>query len=885
MTRSGVRRTGVCHPGTCKHEAWGSPGPAWLTAKNMSENSSDSESSCGWTIINHEGSDIETLHSETGEADLPSENSMPFVEDLQPDSPPEAPDACINEDSLSAVENLQSATDEHLLIAEGLSSSGAVSDNSPINAECDNKEGISVDGHCEAVSDDSDIVTLDPPKTDEAGTQGDEEEEEIPEDAAEINDLNMSFSSSSQYTFSQPETVYPSQHSADESSNDEASDDSGPILRRRRSKRSTASVSESENKPTPDHTVLPEPRTPEKTGNNLNKCVILALVIAISMGFGHFYGTVEILERQKFVEKICENDLNDIKDDLVQCQKDQESKIEQKEIVEHLTEDLEGRQDLVRSLEGLMDEIAKENQKLKQKHTELKLEAGDLATSLKTTEVQNGNLALENQHLRESLEKEEQALSSLKEELRKLREQIRNLEEKGRHETVQSESQKLKEHLKERQKIRSFRTQKEALLTEAQFLRKELDNERQITDSLKVELEEISNQRASSVTYDAIKSNEEIEHLKNRLSELENKLNFEQQRSDLWERLYIEAKEQNEKKDSKNPRTPPESNSNDGKSSKQKKKGKSTFFSSVKDTFDAMKNSTKDFVRHHKEKIKQAKEAVKENLKKFSDSVKTTFRHFKDSTRGMFDKNRYRKHADRRREESKEAHTVRREFKPGFEKTFPNKATATEHKYKSSHEAPKTEDFKDESSQPLNNDQKTKSHQQKGCSDVFECARQESISLFNKVLDPVTVEEFHDLMQVYLQEQVDDFRHWKELEQFLSTFFHNGVFIHDQMLFTDFVNDVEDYLEDMKEYQTNTGGVFEDLDDFVYRHFFGSAYSIPYGPRKPEKIPAYKERKQEQKNQARFKREGKWHKHGRANGRHMANVEIELGQLPFDPKY
>ncbi|XP_040198657.1 cell cycle progression protein 1 isoform X2 [Rana temporaria] len=854
----------------------------------MSENSSDSESSCGWTIINQEGSDIETLHSEPGEADLPSEHSATFVEGLQPDSPPEATDTRINEGSLAAVENLQPATEERLLISEALSSSGAVSDNSPRSAECDNKEGISVDGgHCEAVSDDSDIVTLDPPKTNEAGTQGEEEEEEIPEDAAEINDMNMSFSSSSQYTFSQPETVYPSQHSADESSNDEASDDSGPILRRRRSKRSTASVSESENKPTPDHTVLPELRTPAKSGNNLNKCVILALVIAVSMGFGHFYGTVEILERQKFVEKICENGLNDMKDDLVQCQKDQESTIEQKEVVEQLTEDLEERQDLVLSLEGLMDKIAKENQKLKQEHTELKLEAGDLATSLKTTEVQNGNLALENQHLRESLEKEEQALSSLKEELRKLREQIRNLEEKGRHETVQSENQKLKEHLKEeRQKIRSFRTQKEALLSEAQVLRKELDNERQITDSLKVELEEISNRRASSVTYDAIKSNEEIEHFKNRLSELEKKLNFEQQRSDLWERLYIEAKEQNEKKDGKNPRTRPESeNSNDGKSSKQKKKGKSTFFNSVKDTFDAMTNSTKDFVRHHKEKIKQAKEAVKENLKKFSDSVKTTFRQFKDSTKGMFDKNRYRKHADRRREESKEAHTVRREFKPGFEKTFPNKETATEHKYESSQDAPKSEDFKDESTQPLNNDEKTKSHQQKGCSDIFECARQESVSLFNKVLDPVTVEEFHDLLQVYLQEQVGDFRHWKELEQFISQFFQNGVFIHDQMLFTDFVNDVEDYLEDMKEYQTNTGGVFEDLDEYVYRHFFGSAYSNPYGPRKPEKVPVYKERKQEQKNPARYKREGKWHKHGRANGRHMANVEIELGQLPFDPKY
>lgn len=43
--------------------------------------------------------------------------------------------------------------------------------------------------------------------------------------------------------------------------------------------------------------------------------------------------------------------------------------------------------------------------------------------------------------------------------------------------------------------------------------------------------------------------------------------------------------------------------------------------------------------------------------------------------------------------------------------------------------------------------------------------------------------------------------------------------------------------------------------------------------------------KQAQKYHYRNKREGKWHKYGRANGRHMANLEIELGQLPFDPKY
>ncbi|XP_068131589.1 cell cycle progression protein 1 [Hyperolius riggenbachi] len=848
----------------------------------MSENSSDSESSCGWTIINHEGSDIETLHSEAGEADLPSQHCAPFEEGLQPPSPVDLPDTGTDGDTLPPIENTLPVSEDHHLTTQDLPSVRSSTVSNYENTTCDSEEVISGDdGHCETVSDDSDIVTLDTPKPDVSRNQ---EEEDIAADVLENSELNMSFSSSSQYTFSQPETVYPSQHSADESSNDEASDDSGPILRRRRPKRSTVSGSESENRCDPDHPVLPELKPRVKTGNNLNKCIILALVIAISMGFGHFYGTVQILERQKYVEIIHENELNDMKDDLVQCQKEQDSTIDQKEVVDQLTENMEDREDLVLSLEGLMDKIAKENQMLKQKHTEIKLETNDLATSLKTTVRQNINLAHENQHLRDSLEKEEQALSSLKEELRKLREQIRNLEEKGRYETMQSENQKLKEHLKEeRQKIRSFRTQKETLLTEAQYLRKELDNERQITDSLKMELEEISNRRSSSdSTHDAVKSNQEIEHLRSRLSELEKKLNFEQQRSDLWERLYIEAKEQNEKLDGGNSQAHQESDqSNKGKTkTNQKKRGKDTFFNSVKDTFDAMKNSTKEFVRHHKEKIKQAKEAVKENLKKFSDSVKTTFRHFKDSTRNMFDKNRYRKYAERRREDTKEAQTVRREYRPDTEKNYPSKAAFTHHKgSQGDHE---TQEFEDSSTHTLNDNEKI--HKQKGCSGVFECAHQESISLFNKVLDPVRIEEFHDLMQVYLQEQVDDFRHWQELEQFINKFFHEGIFIHDQMLFTDFVNDVEDYLEDMKEYQTNTGGVFEDLDEFVYRHFFGNAYSTPYGPRKPEKIPPHKERKQEA-HQEQYKREGKWNKHGRTNGRHMANFEIELGQLPFDPKY
>ncbi|XP_073443122.1 cell cycle progression protein 1 isoform X2 [Dendrobates tinctorius] len=840
----------------------------------MSGNSSDSESSCGWTIINHEGSDIETLHSDIGPCpNLDLQPSSSFAENMQPDSTDELADVCNKEATVSSVENL-SSTPEDQQRAEELTSynPGTKADGSPVHEDLPGDEGaLGEDSHCEAVSDDSDIFTLETPKVDEVGPN--EEVEEIPEALSGSNDLNMSFSSSSQYTFTQPESVFPSRPSEEDSSTDEASD-SSPILRRRRSRKSISSGLECENRTSVERPITPAPRTFGWMSSNLNKCIILALVMAISMGFGHFYGTIQVLERQRYVEKVHESELNDMKDDLFQCQREQEATIEHKDVFEQLTEDLEEREDMVLSLEDAMDKITKENHILKQKENDLKLETNDLATSLKTSKVQNKNLALENQHLRESLEKEEQALYSLKEELRKLREQIRNLDEKGKNEIILVENQKLKEHLKEeRQKIRDFRTQKENLLNEAQLLKKELDNERTITNSLRVELEEISKRRSSTVSF---KSDHEIENFKDRLSDLERKLNFEQQRSDLWERLYIETKEQNEKLEAGN--------------SKGKTKAKGTFFNSVKDTFDAMKNSTKDFVRHHKEKIKQAKEAVKENLKKFSDSVKNTFRHFKDTTRGMFDKSRNRKHGEWRREETKGARTVRREYKPDTERMYPKKATASHHEYEDPLDQ-RQEQFEGTDSWKSNDEEIIKHYpNKKGCSGVYDCAHQESISLFNKVLDPVRVEEFNDLMQVYLQEQVDNFQHWEELEQFINRFFLNGVFIHDQMLFTDFVRNVEDYLEDMKEYQTSTGAVFEDLDEFVYRHYFGNTYSAPYGPRKPEKVPPYKNaesknRKEEEKQQSRDKQEGKWSKHGRANGRQMANFEIELGQLPFDPKY
>ncbi|NXM77090.1 CCPG1 protein, partial [Serilophus lunatus] len=790
-----------------------------------------------------QGSDIETVTSENGSTNDNQEFvSEEYVSLQEEEQATDVQVQCNSDAETPVVDNTLSGFEETQTVPEG------------------EKEKIPDDGSCVGtISDDSDIVTLEAPKPEE--TQSQEEAPADDEEAQSAEDFNMGSSSSSQYAFSHVETVFPSQASDDESSSDETSDQSGPAVRKRRPRKRLVSSSEPEGGSLPEPELEPprEEQHKRQFSSGLNRCIILALVIAISMGFGHFYGTVQIQKRQQLVTKTRE--LKDMKDDLYQCQQEQGDQVHHK----------------VGSLKG------------------------DLASCLTFTEVekksfdsQKKSLAAENQHLRESLEKEEKALASLQEELRKLRQQIRNLEDKGTStESIVIENQKLREHLEEeKQRNNNFLRQKETLFAEAQMLRRELDKERHVTEALKKELEQLSTRQtpdSANDDDDTLRENQEIETLRGRLVELEKKLNFEQQRSDLWEKLYVEAKDQTEKQ---------EINANGQKKgakgqSKSRKKSKESFFGSVKETFDAMKNSTKEFVRHHKEKIKQAKEAVKENLKKFSDSVKSTFRHFKDTTKNIFDEKEKSSH-DKRYEANKKARTFYREHN-SYEnlKNMHYRGPNMPKEFKSGRKHHFTTFEKDADSQKcLNDDLCNRKHQfvLKGCSGIFECAHQEFISLFNRVSDPIRVDEFNRLMKKYLQQVVHNFHHWRELENFISKFFHNGLFIHDQMLFTDFVNDVKDYLEDMKEYQSNNEKVFEDLDKYVYRYYFHYDNSPQYGPSRPKR-PSFtqtensRHEKQAQKYHHRNKREGKWHKHGRTNGRHMANLEIELGQLPFDPKY
>ncbi|KAK7160615.1 hypothetical protein R3I93_008310 [Phoxinus phoxinus] len=808
----------------------------------MSESSSDTESSCGWTVISNEGSDIETLGPDNaGECEDRAVSRAPDIPD------DERVEESLGETSLDLTLREETTTEE-----------------TPAQKAGDDVGGEEHVILCSS-SENSDILTL----PDSCEAEIDAWKEPVAKETKEAgsDEFYLGSSSSSQYTFRESETIFPAdqpvQRDGGTSSSEDEEDETkaSPVVRRRRVRRSTTG-SEPGDQQEPhrrqevveDIQAHPDARAaPQDQGHvsgTLNKCILLALLIAISMGFGHFYGTMQVQERQRIVEKSRVNEL--------EVPSKRELAIE---VVEHLRE--------------IMDKITKENQHLRVKQEELQAQRQDLYEQLTQTksemESRQKDLTMENQDLKISLEREEASLSALQEELRYMQGQIQELEERGAGtDSILSENQRLKGYLQEeKQKLHNFMSQREALMTESQVLQKELDKERKATDKLKEELEEVS-QKEEDVEG---KTDPKTEELQAQLQELENKLKFEQQRSDLWERLYVESKEERAK----------------GDRDVKTKIPKDGMLGKVKETFDAVKNSTKEFVHHQKEQIKKAKEAVKENLRKFSDSVKSTFRHFKDSASNVFnDEKRFQ---------------ARKPEQQTFQQEQGNKRAEDWQPQKPLHRHPRKSTVDSffhadrNTRKPGNQKAYTTMGQKmplKGCSGVFDCAYQESMSLFNKAMDPIRADEFNELLRSYLHKEVSHFHHWRELESFINNFFHNGVFIHDQMLFTDFVGGVEDYLEEMDEYHSLSDDVFEDLDDYIYRHIFGDTYLKYFGPSRPFKAPGSKDKarghcqRQQRKHQQprpRPQRTKKWSQSERDPNRQFTDVKIELGPMPFDPKY
>lgn len=448
----------------------------------MSETSSDAESSCGWTIISNEGSDIETLGSEVVVEYGTELLERPLVEETKlQDAKTAASAAECGEESIA--DSLDDTLGEK-----------------PVETLCASETGNTTTGHQNvsplSSSDHSDIVTLRDLKEDEHVEAG--------EEAATNEEFYLGTSCSSQYAFTAAETVFPVQQPAvtnSSSSEDEAGRTGGTVVRRRRLRKNTTSIvtepeeeeEEEEEAPKSGQSEKEEEEDEEDDGEQeeqaearppaaaldgqnvqvqgssiLNKCILIALVVAISMGFGHFHGTMQIQERQKTVEKIRVNDLDGVRD-LIHRHVREQHFINQRG--DFGLDDLDDKK-VISLLTEVIEKMKRENHELIIQQAHIQAQRDDLEMLLKGKAEERSNivsqqqrLTAENLLLKNSLEREEQTLSTLQEELKNLRNKIRDWEESGAvTDSLLSENQRLKDQLEEEKElIRSFHGQREEI--------------------------------------------------------------------------------------------------------------------------------------------------------------------------------------------------------------------------------------------------------------------------------------------------------------------------------------------------------------------------------------------------------------------------------------
>ncbi|KAF6075390.1 PBX homeobox interacting protein 1 [Phyllostomus discolor] len=108
-----------------------------------------------------------------------------------------------------------------------------------------------------------------------------------------------------------------------------------------------------------------------------------------------------------------------------------------------------------------------------------------------------------------------------------------------------------------------------------------------------------------------------------------------------------------------------------------------------------------------------------------------------------------------------------------------------------------------------------------GCSGVHECARQEGLALYGVELAPVRQQEMASLLRTYLARLPWAGQLTEELPLSPAYFGEDGIFRHDRLRFRDFVDALEDSLEEVAVRQTGDDDEVDDFEDFIFSHFFG----------------------------------------------------------------
>ncbi|XP_051496980.1 pre-B-cell leukemia transcription factor-interacting protein 1 [Apus apus] len=108
-----------------------------------------------------------------------------------------------------------------------------------------------------------------------------------------------------------------------------------------------------------------------------------------------------------------------------------------------------------------------------------------------------------------------------------------------------------------------------------------------------------------------------------------------------------------------------------------------------------------------------------------------------------------------------------------------------------------------------------------GCSGVVDCAHKEGQEVLGAVLEPVQKGQFLRLLEEFMG-RLDWGRHFKGLAAKLGGVFGpDGTFAHDRLRFVDFVDDVEELLEEVARRERGNKEAADGFEEFVLRHYSG----------------------------------------------------------------
>ncbi|XP_056409289.1 pre-B-cell leukemia transcription factor-interacting protein 1-like [Hyla sarda] len=480
-------------------------------------------------------------------------------------------------------------------------------------------------------------------------------------------------------------------------------------------------------------------------------------------------------------------------------------------------EQFSGDPNSLQTMSQLLDKVAKENQEIRHMEAKLQVQREELEAILSindgekvTAAPQHPGLTEENIRLKEALLKEETAHLTAQEELQNLQEKMDVLQ--GSHvekEALIVENTQLKVDLEAfRRQIEGFLSQKETLVAESQMLRQELDKQRLLVTSIRQDLENL-------VTKTSEGDDEKL--LQERLSEMSSRLAMEAQRSETWEKTYVEHAERRKEQVGELRRD---------HSQKEWKKG--DMYSKTSET-SAGGESRKTRYRHGK---RWTEDNPRESQHEEWRSKK--HEHWKDKKHQHWEgenpdgretwKNKAREH--RRKDSAHHHHDSperhhQGEAGDGFHPRKGQKEFTDRHK--------RQEDGK-KGREHRHHDhnkfwKKLSDHQYRvpvGCSDLEDCARKDGMDLFNVELKPVQRVQFEEVLRNYLT-KTQLSKHLPELMPLLDGFFTGPLFSHHKIRFKDFLDDVEDFLEDLARKETGNDDIVDDFERFVYTSFFGEA--------------------------------------------------------------